>query len=99
VLEFNRYLDPWVLAALVERYGWRWKGRVSEGTDGYGNHSIAPFGGVVHGRAAVGTETKGELSAFIADSNVLSCRARYLEIRSVETGLLTEYATRSPLTG
>jgi len=99
VLRLNWHLNPWVLAALVERYGWWRKARVREGTDGYGNYGIAAFGRVVDGRATVGTEAKRELGAFISDSNVLSCRARDLEARSVETSLLTEYATRSLLTG
>jgi hypothetical protein len=88
-----------VFSALVKRYGWRGKGWVREGTDGYGNYGIAAVGRVVDGRAAVGTEAKRELGPFISDSNVLSCRARYLEGSSVETGLLTEYATRAFLTG
>jgi len=64
MLELNGHLKPRVLSALVDRYGrWR-KGRVCEGTDRYGNYTVAPFGGVVDRGTAVGTEAKRELCSF-----------------------------------
>jgi hypothetical protein len=99
VLEFNGHLKPRVLSALVDRYGWRRKGWISESADRYGNYTVPSFGGVVDGGTTLGTEAKRELRSFISYSNVLSSRASDLESGTVETSLLAEYAPRSPLTG
>jgi hypothetical protein len=99
MLELNGHLKPRVLSALIDRYSrWR-KGRVCEGTDRYGNYTVAPFGSVVDRGTAVGTEAKRELCSFISYADVFSSRARDFEPRTIETSLLAEYATCSFLTG
>jgi hypothetical protein len=99
MLELDWNLKPPVLSLLVDRNGWRWKGRVCEGTDRHSNDIVTSFCSLVDRRTALGAEAKRELRAFISHSNVLSARARDLESRSIEPSLLAEYAARSPLTG
>ena len=92
MLELKGHLKPRVLSALVDRHGWRRKGRICEGTDRYGHQTVAPFGGVVDRGTTLGTEAKRELRSFIAYSNVLSCRTSDLESGTIEASLLAEYA-------
>ncbi len=99
VLEFDGHIKPRVLSALVDRYGWRRKGWISESANRYGNYIVPSFGGVVDGGAAFGTEAKRELGSFISYSNVISSRASDLESGTIETSLRTENAPRSLLTG